>query len=296
MIPLPKTPTDTIKLCDWLEIGALLADDSSASSGDLKAVLRRAGIYDAGGENALDLKVLDVFHEFEQRETAAGGFYPFKLRGGLLTVDNWPSRVPYVFCLCLSYFGWKNKIGNVTYPRRLFEDLSCDAAKNYLHGKAVRFASPRVSLPKGFQKAVSALCISHLREGEGCRIRPLLSAKDDTIDVVAWQDFPDGFPNKLLLFGGCASGNNWEGKINDCQPDAFCEDWMIIKPVSQLIKTFFIPHRIDKDIWFKHSRRCGIIFDRCRIAYWVADGNTPGSVWNKNSSYEWSKQMIESHR
>jgi hypothetical protein len=35
-----------------------------------------------------------------------------------------------------------------------------------------------------------------------------------------------------------------------------------------IISSFFIPHRIERNRLAPYVRKAGIIFDRCRIAYW----------------------------
>ncbi len=297
MLPLPKSPIDTIRLADWVELSALLSPDLSTSSGDLRAALRTAALFERGGDEAIESKALEVFRELEQRALAADTAYPFSSEGGVLTAQaNWQDFTSYLFCLCLSYFGWKNKIGAKTFPRRLFEDLACDAAKNYLRGHAVRFASPRKDLPSSFKEAVTVLCTKNIEEGEGFREQPSLRSQDDTVDVVAWSDFPDHLPGKLLMFGACASGANWENKINELQPGVFCNQWMIEPPASPLVKAFFIPHRIDKSLWMKYSRRSGIIFDRCRIAFWAPVVGSVNGTCDMECSADWAKSVLEGVR
>ncbi|MGH9429871.1 MAG: hypothetical protein ACRD2L_26605, partial [Terriglobia bacterium] len=150
-----------------------------------------------------------------------------------------------------------------------FEDLSCVAAQNFVGGEVVRFASPRSFLPGQFSKAVDAVC-RLIKEGQGFRGQATLSRQDDTLDVVAWRHFKDELSGKLVLFGQCASGRNWEGKAGELSPRVFCESWMIEKPPSPVLKAFFIPHRVDPLRWDFINRRAGIVFDRCRIAYWAS--------------------------
>ena len=276
-----------------MELDALLSADLTSSSGGLRATLRTAAVFERHGDEAIEAKALEVFRELEQRVLAANTAYPFSVAGGVLVAQpNWGDFTSYLFCLCLSYFGWKNKIGTKTFPRRLFEDLACDAAQNYIGGRAVRFASPRKGLPRAFKEAVTVLCTKNIREGNGFRAQPALDSKDDTVDVVAWYDFPDSLPGKLLLFGACASGANWEDKIDELQPEAFCAQWMIEKPVSPLIKAFFVPHRIGQPHWKKHSRRSGIIFDRCRIAFWTHGAGYGGCACDMDSSANWANSML----
>ena len=139
---------------------------------------------------------------------------------------------------------------------------------------------------------MTALCRKHIGEGEGFRDKSSLASKDGGVDVVAWHDFPDGLPGKLLLFGACASGKDWEDKIDELQPGPFCGEWMLDQPVSPLIKAFFTPHRIEQAYWSKHSRRGGILFDRCRIASWTTGKFGGESKYNAVAAADWLKTTL----
>lgn len=273
---LPKTPTDVQRLADWLELRALTSDDRSASLGELETALSRGSILEPRAPHppyayqAVEELGLQVFAELEQRAMAAEGGYPFEIV--LPRVNARPdwrkSRSSYIYCLCLSYFGSDQGTPSIKEQRKIFEYLSVDAAKRFLGGEGVRFAAPRnpASVPKSFADAVENLCRKLLLEGDGFRKSPTLSGKDRALDVVAWRHAFDKLPGKLVLFGNCASGGNWESKLSELDPRCFCEDWMVEVPASQILKALFIPHRLDPRDWKSHTRRAGIVFDRCRIA------------------------------
>ena len=292
MLPLPRQPLDPIKLADWLELNALLAPDRNSSSGDLISALITSGLLDGAGRDAVDRKSLDVFNELERRAQAAESAYPFSIDGGLVTfANNWNGHAPYIFCLCLSYFGWEPTQRSRIFPRRLFEFLACDVAKNYVKGSALRFASPRQGIPSGFGNAITRLCLEFIKEGKGFRSQPTLNRQDDAVDIVAWAEFPDCLSGKILMFGNCASGDDWEGKVTDLQPSVFCSQWMIEPPSSEIHRALFIPHRIDKLRWDYYTRRAGVIFDRCRMAYWA--GQLPHSnAYDSRSALLWAKTVL----
>jgi hypothetical protein len=122
-----------------------------------------------------------------------------------------------------------------------------------------------------FKKAINALC-GELGEGDGFNDSPILHKKDDKIDIVSWRDFNDKRPGKLVLFGQCATGNNWIDKVDEVQPDRFWKQWILRPNVSHLMRVFYIPHRVDKAYWDYYSRAVGLLFDRCRLAYWAFQG------------------------
>lgn len=280
MLALPTPATDPITLADWLELSALTSHDLNSSVGDLERALRSAGVLDAspGAEadeeidpGALQGVCLDTFSELEARSVASSDAYPFELRptGSIHVRIPAGAFSPYVFCLCLSYVGDAPLGHQRIFPRRLFEHLSCAAARNYLSGEGVRFASPRDNLPRAFRTALTEVCD---RMGEGSTRARAGQPADASLDVVAWRHFADRHPGKLVMFGQCASGRNWSDKLGELHPLAFCGPWLSIQPVSQILRAFFIPHRISGPRWEEVNRLAGLVFDRCRLAYWVARG------------------------
>lgn len=288
MLALPYPATDALKLADWLELYALVSRDSNSSSGDLERALRRAAVLEADRED-IERKYLEVFTELEARARSAKRAYPFKIKGALLElkskIDDFPS---YVFCLCLSFWRWKHPKGEPVFPRRMFEDLSSVAARNYVNGESVRFGFPRQTLMGTFGKAVKDLC-ALVREGSGYRTQSTRPRRDDKVDVVAWRHFPDKLPGKVVLFGQCASGADWESKIDELQPESFCKQWMLQAPVSPMVKALFIPHRVDPRQWEYINRRAGIVFDRCRLSYWV---HQRGELTNRGQYIDWCRKVL----
>jgi len=239
---------------------------------------------------------LEVITEIEERVRATSGAYPFELRHSrvLQARDELKDYTAYIFCLLLSYFGWEQVRGAPINPRLLFENLSCVAAKQYFHGEVCQFGTSRDDEISTFSDAVNQLC-KRLGEGGGIRPTHTLHKKDDHVDLVVWRHFEDGRENKLVFFGQCASGENWKAKLNELQPDAFWEHWMIESKRSPLGRSFFIPHRIsDQDNgegWkYYASYARGILFDRCRVAYWAWIGND--EVLSESRYFEWCESVF----
>jgi len=274
MLPLPKkNPTDAFQLADWLEIYALISGDHNSSRGDLESALRTASLFEPEGDEAIQRKILEVFHELEARASAAKEAYPFNLLdvGVLKLRAEWEEYPAYVFCLCLSYFGVNQTKGSKVFPRRWFEHISRDALTHYLGGESLRFGSPRLrsEIPVGFKDAVNLVCIK-MKEGEGFKDGGLPDRRDDAVDIIAWKHFPDQLPGKLIIFGNCATERDWEGsKKTELTPAAFCSDWMIDSPKCEILKSLFVPHRVEYKRFLSHLKRAGIIFDRCRVSYWA---------------------------
>lgn len=277
MLPLPTDMEDALLLADWLELVALSSGDLNSSAGDLRNALQLAGF-----GKAAERFSLDALLEIEDRSRSTGLAYPF-------TTDN-PSVIqakgslsdytPYIFCLCLSYFGWKSTKSEVN-PWYVFEDLAASAARSYVQGNAFQFGA-RMGYKRGqakpFKQALVELC-QELGEG-GFRQQRTFNKKDDRVDLVAWRDFSDKRRSKLVIFGQCASGRNWKDKLPSLQPDVFWDQWMSEGKVSPLIRSFYIPFRVPSEEWDIHARSGGILFDRCRIAALAhgADWYDPSAV------------------
>jgi hypothetical protein len=260
----PPGVATPIELSDWLEIVALTAPDGDASAGDLERPLRRLGY-----SNPEEL-IGRVFTEIDRRVKAAGDAYPF-IRGNELvsrksTVSDY---LPYVFCLLLSYFKWKAKKGVAHNPWLLFEEMAHVAAREYLNAPntSLLFGTSVREKKVTFSDSIDALC-TRLREGNGFRAQST-HAKDDRLDVVVWKDFPDNDPSQMVLFGQCAAGDDWKKKVSELQPEAFGSQWLQRQLISPVVRSFYMPHRLEASSWELWARKAGILFDRCRVAYFA---------------------------
>ncbi|MDO8546908.1 MAG: hypothetical protein Q7R68_06065 [Nitrospirales bacterium] len=283
-IPLPSDTTDPIVLADWLELLALNADDGNSSHGDLERGLNRLGADD------IDSICKDSMMELNRRVIATAENYPFSFSGTLLAVKgDWRGFTPYVFCLLLSYCDNKKKKTSGLRHEVMFEQLSCIAARNYIGGEAVRFGAPRKELPAGFRDALHVLC-EKVQEWSCSHRGKTLRKKDDGLDLVAWKPFPDRRIGKVILFGHCASGGDWDEKINELQPNDFCSKWLG-GDRSPIVKTFFIPHRLSQEVWDDRAISAKLFFDRCRIAYWAK--NDEFCEVTKQNSIKWCECVLD---
>ena len=285
MLKAPGRPTDPLQLADWVEIRTLLAADRNASRMEMQSLLRLAAV---GTEEEQERLVLSAFRELDRRATASGQAYPFTVEGSLVSLrtKRWQEYPVYVFCLLVSYLGVRKMAG--LDAARLFEEIATLVASRYVGGPAAQFGFPRRTLPRRFSEAVQAIC-NEMREGTGFRnsgARP--NAKDEALDIAAWRPFQDLLPGKLILFGQCAAGEDWFDKRSDLDPMSFCRKWLQEQPVITPTKAFFVPHAVEANGWYHLGCDAGIVFERCRIAYW-SHGAAPFA-----KQVRWSKSILDS--
>jgi hypothetical protein len=167
-------------------------------------------------------------------------------------------------------------------PTRIFEEVAELAAKEYVSGESLKFGFPRRVMPAGFVEALSVIC-TKLGEGISAKRRPdSVAEKDAHLDIVAWRPFPDRRQAQLILFGQCAAGGNWDEKLSEMQPDVFTDLYWTEAPAVKPIKAFFTPFRLSLLTWYKNAKSAGVVFDRCRIAYWAFGRERPIGLakWN----------------
>lgn len=298
-LKFPENATNPLECADWMELTALISPEHRCSISAVERNLTRLSSYDGGNtiqqRARIDAACGEILGEIKKRVLAAKAAYPFKIEGTALVLAGKASDyVPYIFCLCLSWFGWKAKKGKKIFPRRMFEDLSKHAAEAFIGGRALRFGAPRTELPAAFKDALLHLAVA-IGEGQVREVHGPVNAQDDTLDLIAWRDFPDGQEGKLFLVGQCASGGDWEKKKRELDAEAFFDDWFSERPPSLrgMRIGLFIPHRVPRKKWAPTTRRAGIIFDRCRIAYWTHQNK--GFKDQKRYS-DWSRKTLSTVR
>jgi hypothetical protein len=273
---------------DWLELRALLADDSNSSLTDLVRAIRPTGTIEeileeqAGNEDASPAELSDpgddmseavadsASSELDDRQVACGGAYPF-VRGPQY-LEALPDAVSsvYVFLLLLATDGVSAGPDGLSAPE-LFEDIAAVAVASFLGASddevhVYQFGFPRRRALSGFKPAINELC-ALLGEGGAARDRPNQRyQKDAKLDLVAWRSFPDGRMGKLVAFGQCAAGADWMTKLSELQPRTFMSSWMVDPLCVEPTRMFFCPFRVERDRWPTTVIASGLLFDRCRIA------------------------------
>lgn len=266
-------PTDTrSRLADWLEVLSLATPRGVATRGNL------LGLYDLFDGDAhsvehdeetgddLEIEILEdarsasadvVLEELENRATILGSHYPFQIG---ISGQNWrlrkapyaedpevsAARSCYAFCLLTSAIRDRCIQGAGVAPLEQampnhFQAIAAEAAAGVLGGESISFGWPR---PEGsaFRPALNDVS-QRLRLGKPLDHVPLWSTgheKDAGIDIIAWRDFADADPGKLVLFGQVASGNNWTKKTVKSDTPNFLS-WFSERPTEHYIPAIFIP-------------------------------------------------------
>lgn len=306
--PAPPASAASSEHADWLELKALGSRDRNSSMADLARTIKRAGTMDAmvedddvvdvdpGGEGATAVTTA-AFDELETRDQACGSVrgYAFDVHASSIEAKEEAEKSIYVFLLLLARYGHL-AAKKVARADSLFEEVAAAAVRGYMGGsaagvEAVAFGPTRRKKGKGFRSAVDDLC-ARLGEGGGVTEEPAASdQKDAKLDVVAWTPFPDSRRGKLIMFGQCATGKNWHGKVTELQPESFCRLWLREALHITPGKLFFVPFTIPDHGWNIAISRAGIVFDRCRIAAHATD--IPAPIVKK--CRQWTRAVLARH-
>lgn len=280
---VPAASSDPAEHADWVELVAVATPNSTFSHQALVAAWRRAGSIDAIREHDQldedepfdeDVESEDdelehcadvAFEQLAWREMHLEEDYPFEVRDGSLIARQEASASPYMFLAALTAVTPDQKSAG------LFEQVSAAALVQYLGGpdaaRSYGFGFPRRGgKPKGFREAIDDLC-REMGDGGGCKEpRPRTSTiKDAKLDVVAWIPFRDGRRSQLSVFGQCAAGRDWFGRIHELHPENFCNTWLQQHPSPTPLLAFFVPRTVAEDDWPRVVQG-KIFFDRFRIA------------------------------
>lgn len=288
MLPVPAK-LDPVALADWLEFSAIASRDHQVS---IDYLITAAIIGSIFGKPEIEKTLPAITEEFNFRRKYA--IYPFSLKGSSLEYRKGSeSKIStYTFCLALSVLPRRTPKERNCFPERIFEEISTLAAKRYLEGDAVRFAFPRKSrLPSKFEDAVEHL-IQKMLEGTSIKRDQITGKeKDAKVDVIAWK-FLDDRPGKVMIMGACATGDHWQNKLQEINPNAFCINYFSDPPVPTPIKAFFTSSIIPRERWTIYTREAGILFDRFRIAELVP--NIP-AIKAHGDGENWLREALDNN-
>ncbi len=302
-LPSPNDPVE--HHADFLELSVFKATTASFSVRDYIRDLKLSSANeviaeeepDESGEDQTEPFADAVFAELDERKQSCGeaNHYPFVITSNTLKLRKKGEESLYAFLALLSWYG-KDAGPAGTDGEKLFEEICAQAVEVYLGGpnstvRSVVFGFPRRVGPPGFAQALDHLC-KELREGGGHhKGRPKLpDEKDGKLDIVAWKEFPDKRQGKLITFGQCATGNNWDKKVNELPPpDRWCGHWMAETLTVLPVRSFFVPHRVEEHRWSYTCTFGGVFYDRCRITSLASAADTA----MKKSWADWSSHVLK---
>lgn len=256
---------------DYLEWTCLTSGNDYVSWADHVRDLGIQGIEsEESPDERFEILLDDIRQELAEREIHCGSSgYPFRLEeeGLSLLRDRRVSTYEFLLALTLIEHSARPRSGVAT---KLFEELGREALRAYLGGPGAQvqsrvFGFPRRIGPREFRQAVDELCYM-MGEGVRCTQEPeAADQKDAHLDLVAWVRFLDDRQGKLILFGNCATGENWFDKIHELRPEAWCDLWLEKRPPVKPVASLLVPRRIESSRWRQAAHYGGIIFDRCRL-------------------------------
>jgi hypothetical protein len=334
---------------DWIELLALARPDGVATHGDIlqpndiledRAAPLPEGvagplpedpdIVDVGLEPALDA----IFDELGFRKQVLGDAYPFDLTIGkrslkltISTASDDPiigqGRSIYLACLYMSAVRSgivDAKVGKIKVDPvigDLFQICATIAAAGYVRGDAYWFGHPRPDQTP-LLDAVATLA-SLLRQGKAALQAPLGEtrfAKDGGVDVVAWRAHHDDRPAKVLLYGQCASGMNWDGKPVGPKVDRL-DSYYTDTPSKHWLPALLTPFPLYMDKENAHGLQTedarqgfyrvneaemGVIIDRLRVVRWCVEGlrnpqpSMQKAVDKLDDLFEWGEAALQATR
>lgn len=287
---LNPAENDPVKVADWIEYQAITSLEGSCSLEDAKSQIDTDGSLGDEGDvphEESERLVASSSLEIKRRSRIGQDAYPFTFSEGVLQAQVEPIYLPYIFCLLLA--DRESYSPNEQEPAKLFEHLVCEAMKYYLGGEAVRFGTPRDTMPTGVLDAINEL--SRLTRNRRLKDGYPTNAidKDLGLDVVAWKEFPDQNWGQVEIYMQCATSESWETKKHDCDLD----EWRgILYWPFYPVKGLAIPYVVSSYTWERETAGV-LLMDRLRISCVLA-GND--SYNDKHGWWAWCQERIKNAR
>lgn len=255
-----------------------------------------------------------VYEELLHRTSAYGDAYPFSLvereAGWTLAwkgsgSDGVPDVAAIGYVAALTIAGYRAGILSLKHVTlsearigNVMQALAVMAARELVGGECYWFGFPRED-----RTAMLEACATLVREmgtGQAHLERPAgarPSAKDGTVDIVAWRRLGDRLSSVVVLYGQVASGANWHSKgVQDLiDAEFFC--WFQEPPRRRgYLPALFMPFACYQEvaeptasttISFREeasgrarndSESLGVVIDRFRLARLLLDGATKGTI------------------
>lgn len=243
--PLPTDPS-VVELADWAELVTL--SRGRLPRGKLSTEATRNG--------GTDILVADAWNELTQRAVLSGDHWTFTISVDQLeprSASDEDNLLPAFFAA----LGLREQIQNP--HRELFEQCVSELVLS-LVPSALRLGHPRRDpVPSSFREAFKRYVD---RIDEPLLALPPSTDNDLKMDVVAWLSLGDGRGGYIHLIGQCATGADWEEKLEELNLDVIADH---VKWAVSPTRFFATPHVVPSQHFRRTSQRGGLILDRSRL-------------------------------
>lgn len=327
------TETDKIALAaDWVELAAMLSFRQTSSKADL---VRSLSVLEEPEHELVDLVIIsaedtveeleeeilqskselwasDVREELGTRRANLGEAYPFEIvdtgSSWRLVYEAQPDRHDHLFySCCLLITGRRHGLIRHEVPEmdRILQIVAYLVAGRIVQGTAYWFGYPRPDHTGRMLDAVKEL-LRRIGFKSPDPVPPRWSVgreNDVGIDVVAWRNFGDGLPSRLIVYGQVASGRNWQDKPVDRYVSVF-QAWLGDYGQEYYVPAMFIPwqqyihveptrersfrQRV-LDLTMLNERTLGLTVDRGRITELATRTTSTGN----NDEPAWIQYLVE---
>ena len=268
--------SDLFAFCDWVE-ACVLFDEKELSTTDIVDLMLEEEIY-ASQDFAREF-IADVWGEIRRRASLFSSPTNVRVDGERVVCDaDWTADPAYAFCLALSlakgFPDWAAAYGaDYTEQGELFERLTVESLEALMpHWKVFRTGWSVTQ--KNKLAAVVKDLVQRIFEVSGAEVDNWLatSANEAGLDLVLYREFRDATAGIPLFLFQCASGLNWEDKLEEPNLGAWQN---IISFASKPTKALSMPFCI-AGIELRHAamKIQGPLFDRYRI---LGARSNPGS-------------------
>ncbi len=254
--------------------------DQEPNQSDLEADVEQSDVASSATQKTVEAAIDEAFEEIQQRQEQCGTGYPFEIGKDGYTLNHRPDhdnivRMVYKYLLLATRLDMsKHRTHAEIDGTLLFERLCEGIARTYFGDRSEGLVFGYSSQDNNFSERVDELCAA-LGEGIGYRRIEGFdeTARDGKLDVVVWKPFADGLPGKLIGFGQCKTGTNYQDTLEQLQPDTFCRNWLHRFPAVLPIRMFFVAEalRHSTEHRYRGASSAGILFDRCRIIDFIAN-------------------------
>lgn len=267
----PSLPISNIKINKILSIG-----EDEVNNDGIESV-----------EDIIDNELDDVFQEFKRRETFTSSKYPFEI--GKFSIkfnekDSLESTIYLYLLLCTRFNMRDQKKFNDIDATLLFEELCAYILQKYFGEKSKSFVFGTAT-GGSFKDKVKDF-IDKVAEGDDFSNpdpNPP-TAKDYAIDVVAYLDFADKRPGKLIALGQCKTGTSWKDEIRKLRVNDFCDLWLKKKPIATPLPLVFVCDTLHEDLNLYQTQFGYIFFNRFRIMEYINE-DIPKDLLDKIKSW-----------